>query len=108
MYILYEKNTNSELDRSMEELDIINTIGEFYGENLGYRFRIVNYDEKTNIPNWWSINNIGDYEAYIHEYNTRAIKNKTCMQLKREILDIQGIEPPKTKKLTNNLKNSKI
>ena len=100
MYILYEKTTNSEVDRSHEEIDIINTIGEFYGENLGYRFRVVNYDEKTNIPNWFSINNIGDYEAYIQEYNTRQLKNKTCMQLKKEILDIKGVEAPKTKRFT--------
>jgi hypothetical protein len=107
-YVLYEMNTHSAVDRSKQEIDIINTIGEFYGENLGYRFMVMYYDPITTEPKMFSIRNIGDYEAYIQEYNTRQLKNKTCMQLKKEILDIKGVEAPKTIKLTKPFNNSKI
>ncbi len=105
-YYLYEMNSHTLVDKSKEEIDIINTIGEFYRENLGYRFMIMYYNPKTTIPEYNAIRNIGDYEAYIQEYNTRQIRNKTCVQLKKEILDIQGVETPKIKKpkrINNNL-----
>lgn len=102
MYILYEMNTHSEVDRSNDEIDMITTIGEFYKENLGYRFMIVNYDKETTEPKLTAIRNIGDYEAYIQDYNTKQLKNKTCMELKKEILDLSGIETPKKKKFTKN------
>ena len=100
MYILYEMNVHSEIDRSSNEQDIINTIGEFFNENPGYRFMIVKYDDITTEPSWRSIRNIGDYEKYLQEYNVRKLQSKTCMQLKKEILDLSGTETPKMKKFT--------
>lgn len=100
MYILYEMNVHSEVDRSNNEQDIINTIGEFFNENPGYRFMIVKYDDITTEPSWRSIRNIGDYEKYLQEYNVRKLQSKTCMQLKKEILDLSGTETPKMKKFT--------
>jgi len=99
-YILYEMNSHTLIDKSKEEIDIINTIGEFYKENLGYRFMIMYYDPITTEPKMMAIRNIGDYEAYIQDYNMRQLKNKTCMELKKEILDLSGIETPKRKKFT--------
>lgn len=87
-YYLYEMNSHTLVDKSKEEIDMINTIGEFYKENLGYRFMIMYYNPKTTIPEYNAIRNIGDYEAYIQDYNTRQLKNKTCMELKKEMFDI--------------------
>lgn len=95
MFILYEMNTHSEVDRSPSEQDIISTIGEFFNESTGYRFMVIEYDDITTEPKMFSIRNIGDYEAYIQEYNARQLKNKTCMQLKKEMFDIMDGHQPK-------------
>ena len=99
-YCLYEMNSHTLVDKSKEEIDMIITIGEFYKENLGYRFTIMYYDPITTKPKMIAVRNIGDYEAYIQDYNTRQLKNKTCMELKKEILDLSEIEIPKIKKFT--------
>lgn len=96
-YYLYEMNSHTLVDKSKEEIDMINTIGEFYRENLGYRFMIMYYNLKTTIPEYNAIRNIGDYEAYIQDYNTRQLKNKTCMELKKEMFDIMDNNKPKTR-----------
>lgn len=95
-YILYEMNSHTMIDKSKQEIDIINTIGEFYNENLGYRFLINYYDPITTEPKSKLIRNIGDYEIYIQEYNQK-IKNEPIMQLKKEMFNI--IDKPKTKNL---------
>jgi hypothetical protein len=95
-YILYEMNSHTMVDRSKQEIDIINTIGEFYNENLNYRFSVVYYDPVTTEPISRRIRNIGDYELYIQEYNQK-IKNEPIMQLKKEMFDI--IDKPKIKNL---------
>lgn len=97
MFILYEMNTHSEVDRSPQEQDIISTIGEFYKENTGYRFMVIEYDTITTEPKLRSVRNIGDYEAYIQEYNARQLRNKTCVELKREIFEIMDGKKPKTR-----------
>ena len=94
-YYLYEMNSHTLIDKSKEEIDMINTIGEFYNENLGYRFMIMYYDPITTEPKYTAIRNIGDYEAYIHEYNER-IKKEPIMQLKKEMFNFID----KTKKFT--------
>ena len=100
MWYLYDRDTNTKLDVSDKEQDILNTMGEYYQTNTYYRFTIVKYDEITTEPSWRSIRNIGEYEAYIQEYNARQLKNKTCVELKREILDLSGTKAPKNKKFT--------
>lgn len=95
-YYLYEMNSHTLVDKSKEEIDMINTIGEFYKENLGYRFMVMYYDPVTAEPKYNAIRNIGDYEAYIHEYNER-IKKEPIMQLKKEMFDIMDNNKPKTR-----------
>lgn len=95
MWYLYDKDTNTKLDVSDKEQDIINTMGEYYQTNPYYRFRIVKYDEITTEPSLRSIRNIGEYETYIQEYNAKQLKNKTCIELKREMFDIMDGKTPK-------------
>jgi hypothetical protein len=100
MYILYLKEPRSELDRD-NNIEMIHwTMEDCLKKDSNLNFLIVHYDEITTIPDWWTIKGKQGYEEYIQEYNARQLKNKTCMELKREILDLSGIKAPKSKKFT--------
>lgn len=100
MFYLYERSTNSLVDKWMDEEEIVKTMGELYMKNPYYTLTIIAYDDITTEPKVQrTIHNIGEYEKYLQEYNIRQLQNKTCMQLKKEILDMQGVEAPKVKRL---------
>jgi len=87
MYRLYDYDVHSLIDESMDEGDIINTISVFMELPTSQRFLIIHDDEVTNTPDIRTIKNVRDYYNYILEYNEK-LKQKSCMELKREILDI--------------------
>lgn len=84
MFILYDYDVHTIIDKSEDEGDIISTINDFLIDNKNQRFLIVSYDE-TNTPDTRTIKNVRDYYNYVLEYNDR-LKNMTCVELKRKIL----------------------
>lgn len=99
MYYLYDRGPNSLIDKWHTEQEIINTMGELYMKNPYYVLTVIQYDDITTEPKLQrTIHNIGEYEKYLQEFNIRQLRNKSCMQLKKEILDMQGVETPKVLK----------
>ena len=85
MYKLYEMSTVNMVDKSNNEIDIIETIGEYLRENINLRFLIVKH-EKNIDEVYRRITSINDYKNYIEDYNQR-LKETGIVDLKREILD---------------------
>lgn len=96
MYKLYDMNERKLLDKSMNEEDIINTLTEYMKYYLNFKYKIVYHDEETNqdIP-YKKITTVGQYYDYVNEYNDkksteelRRIKQMSCTELKKEILEL--------------------
>ena len=97
-YYLYTgKGTRTCLDMG-DEFDIIATMGEWLKKDENMEFLIVHYDKITTEPSWRTIKGKEEYSAYSKEYYDRIMKNKTCVELKKEMMDIVYGEKPKTKK----------
>lgn len=86
MYRLYDYDEHTLLVESLDEGDIFNALSECMEEVVGQRYLIVSEDEETHTPDWRSIKNVRDYYNYALEYNMK-LKNKSCMELKKEITD---------------------
>ena len=85
------------LDLGAEEFDMMATMEEYLQMNENACFMIIKTDEYGDEP-YKSIHGREDYVKYLDEYYKKLSKNKTCVELKREILDMQGVETPKVKK----------
>ena len=96
MYILYDYDVFSQIEKSMDEADIVEAMSVLIQKNIGQRFLIEHIDEKTNIPETTSIRNVRDYYNYVLDYNDR-LKNMSCVELKESILERNK---PKTRKLS--------
>lgn len=81
MYKLYEMSIVSEIDRSENEGDIIDTIGEYLSYDPNCTF-LIKKDEEL----YRSIRSIKAYIDYVEEYNQR-IKDMSCIELKKEIVN---------------------
>lgn len=85
MYILYDYDVRDKIiDNSIDEADIIDTMGMLLSKSIGQRFLIIHYEE-NKAPDTRSIWNVRDYYNYVTEYNEK-LKNKSCLELKREII----------------------
>ena len=98
MYKLYDINEKKLLDMSNNEQDIINTLAEYMKVylNLGFEIRC---DDET----YKKILSVGDYYHYVNDYmvkqNTERLKQMSCMDLKREMLDLYDKPRARIKKL---------
>ena len=84
------------IDVSESEQDIIDTMGEYIKENPDYRF-IVKEDsmgDRTKSDSAQYIYGYIEYAIYVEQYNER-LKNMSCVELKRQILQSQ--DKPKVK-----------
>ena len=100
MYKLYDYDVHTLIDQSEDEADIINTISVFMEATngvLGQRFLVVKENKETKTPDWISIKNVRDYYNYVTEYNDR-LKQKTCIELKKDIVRNVKIKKKGTRK----------
>ena len=81
MFNLFELSIMSEIDRSENESDIIETIADCFAYNPDCSFLI----RKNNI-NYRTIRNVNDYLDYVENYNKR-IKGMSAINLKRDIVN---------------------
>lgn len=97
MYRLYDINEKKLLDESYREEDIINTLAEYMKAyiNMGYE---IECDEKP----YKNIKSVSDFYHYVNDYNlkqnTERLKQMSCMELKREMLDLTDKPRVKEKK----------
>lgn len=100
MYILYGNIAGrTELDRGSNEFEMLETIENFLRKDENMSFLLVHYDEITTEPGWKTIRGREGYIKYMKDYNNRILQNKTCVELKREILDLS--DKNKVKALKN-------
>ena len=98
MYRLYDYDVHSLIDQSEDEYDLIDTMSTYFQAQTGTRFLIKHTNEETKTDEIVaSIKNVRDYYGYVTEKRDKKLKSMSCMQLKKEILDLQ--EKPKVKKL---------
>lgn len=93
MYRLYDMNERKLLDMSMNEQEIIDTLAEYMKAYLNIRYKIVYHDEETNEDILYKkINSVSDYYVYVNEYterkSTELLKQMSCQELKREMLEL--------------------
>ena len=80
------------LDVSENEKDIIDTMGEYLKTNKELHFSIVKQKNKKDEPILKGVWGMQGYIEYLKDYKLRL---ETCIELKREILDLK--EKPKVK-----------
>ena len=93
MYKLYDMNERTLLDKSKNEEDIVNTLCEYMKEYLNVNFKIIYHDEENNEDmSYKKIKSVADYYLYVNEYAQRKatehLKQMSCTELKREILEL--------------------
>lgn len=94
MFKLYlNKGTRTQIDESVNKYDIIKTMGDWLKDDPEERF-IVRDANKEKGDTAVSINGLLDYALYVEEYNSE-LKNMSCVELKRQILQSQ--DKPKVK-----------
>lgn len=86
MYRLYDYDKHEIIIESPNESDIFNKLTYYMEEIVGQRYLIVWDDDETKAPEWVSIKSVRDFYNYALEYN-RRLKEKSCMQLKKEIVN---------------------
>lgn len=98
MYKLYDMNERKLLDVSNDEQDIINTLSEYMKAYLNLGFEI-QHNEET----YKTIRGISDYYHYVNDFNikknTESLKQMSCLELKREILDLSEKPRVRIKKI---------
>ena len=97
MYRLYDYDIHEMIITSPNESDIFNKLSECMENNVGQRYLVVWDDDENKTPDWISIKTVRDYYNYALDYNNR-LKQKTCTELKREILDYDQKVRNKTRK----------
>ena len=88
MYKLYDMSMVKLMDKSGNERDIIETLGELVSENTNFRYLIIQRDEQEMKDEIYkSINSVADYYMYVRQYQRRLLEQeKTCLELKKEII----------------------
>lgn len=71
-----------ELDRSENEADIIETLGEYISKNAEIYYVIVLRTPEQDIP-YKVIQSIEDYASYLKEYETKIKGQKKLVKVKR-------------------------
>lgn len=97
MYKLYDYDVHSLIDQSEDEYDLLDTMSTYFQAQTGTRFLIKHTDEATRTDEIVaSIKSVRDYYNYATEYRDKKLKEMSCMQLKKEILDLN--DKPKVKR----------
>ena len=95
MYRLYADIAGKKLiDKSEKEQDIIDTMGEYLKSNKDLHFSIVKQKDKKSEPTLKGVWGLQGYIEYLKDYKLRL---ESCMELKKEIVDLK--EKQKVKKL---------
>ena len=82
MYRLYGYIAGiKELDRSVNEADIIETLGEYISKNVEIYYVIVLRTPEQDIP-YKVIQSIEDYASYLKEYESRQKQQKKLAKIK--------------------------
>jgi len=84
MIKLYDMNTRTFIDKFPNEFELIKAIEPTINDNK--RYMIIS--RKDNTPYIYGIRSIKDFEVYKANYNRKMILDKSCVELKRDILDI--------------------
>lgn len=84
------------LDLGAEEFDMMTTMEEYLQKDENTCFLLIKTNEYGDEP-YKSVHGREDYLQYVKEYYSRIMKNKSCMELKKEMMDIV-YEEPKVKK----------
>jgi len=71
-----------ELDRSENEADIIETLGEYISMHSDIYYTIVLRTPEQDIP-YKIIQSIEDYASYLKEYETKIKEQKKLVKVKR-------------------------
>lgn len=86
------------IDKASNEYDICDTIGDYIKDNPEERFLIVKRENNTDEV-YRAIRSMDEYVDYYQELMNRRLKEKSCVELKREMMDIVYDTPkPKVKR----------
>lgn len=93
MYKLYDMQTRKLLDKSMNEKDIIDSLSELLKDYVNFEYRIIYHSEELNQDvAYKKICSMSDFYHYVNDYNviknTEQLKQMSCLELKKEILDL--------------------
>lgn len=98
MYKLYDINEKKLLDVCNSEKDIINALSEYMKAYLNIGYEIEKDGEKYK-----EIRGISDYYHYVNDYvaseSTKMLKQMSCLELKKEILDLSEKPRMRIKKI---------
>lgn len=83
------------IDKASNEYDICDTIGEYIKRDPYERFLIVKRENNTDEV-YRAIRSMDEYVDYYQELMNRRLKEKSCVELKREMMDIV-YDTPKSK-----------
>ena len=85
-YKLYDMNTRTKLLEDPEERTIVIAMETLFKKNLDSRFLIIKqYENRSEI--FLGIRSKQMFEAYKQEYEYRTLTEKSCVDLKREIVN---------------------
>jgi len=90
MFKLYDMQTRTLLLPSDNEEEIIEKMGENVKERCS--LVVLKRENKTDDFYVW-VRNPQEYEDYKNEYYRSQLQNKSCMELKREMMDIVYNKP---------------
>ena len=95
VYKLYADIAGKKLiDASKKEQDIIDTMGEYLKSNKDLHFTIIKQKDKKSEPILKGVWGMQGYIEYLKDYKLRL---ESCIELKKEIVDL--VEKPKVKTL---------
>lgn len=97
-YLYTAKGTRTCLQPNTTEEDVALELERWRQKDPEMWFTVVHYDEITTEPQSWLIRSDNDYLEYMKGYFNRMVKNKSIMELKKEMMDIVYGEEPKVKK----------
>ena len=90
-YKLYDMNTRTKLLETPEEQEIVIALDLLFKKDENQSLLIIKqYENRSEI--FLGIRNKQMFEAYKQEYEYRTLTNKSCTELKKEILDIKELK----------------
>lgn len=80
------------IDKASNEYDICDTIGDYIKDNPEERFLIVKRENNTDEV-YRAIRSMNEYVDYYQELMNKRLKEKSCVELKREMMEIAYVRP---------------
>lgn len=95
MYKLYQMTKHTLIDTNDKQDKLLEIMERMYKTNPEERFLLVKRENMSDV--WFKgIYGVEEYNEYLQKLENEELKNKTCVELKREILDLA--EKPKVKR----------